>query len=144
MQQRGKKSLASKLSPVTALPSRLLAPPDDLAPDEAEVWSRVVATKPADWWDAGSVPLLAQYARASVQAEQVAELVRVVLAGLRSDPDELGRYKDLRNIQAKLSAELTSLATKMRLTQQSRYNAKNSDTASRKVGGARPWQVIEG
>lgn len=146
MKPRGRQSTAA-LATVTALPLRMLAVPDDLTGEEAEVWSRVAATKPGDWWDAGSTPLLAQYARAVVQSETVAELVRTVLDNLRADPDELGRYKELRKIQAALSAEISSLATKMRLTQQARYNAKNSDTASRKSTGRKPWQshdVIDG
>lgn len=141
MKQRGRQS-GSALTSVTAFPIRLLEPPEDLSDQEACVWARVVATKPADWWDAGSIPLLAQYARAAAQSDVVAELVRRVSEALVSDPDELGRYKDLRKIQAALSAEMTSLATKMRLTQQSRYNHKNSDTASRKAVANKPW-VIE-
>lgn len=147
MNQRGRKS-AAQLATVTALPLRMLEAPADLSPDEATVWARVAATKPGDWWDAGSTPLLAQYARAAVQADMVAELVRTVGLNMLTDPDELGRYKELRKIQAALSVEMTSLATKMRLTQQARYNAKNSDTAARKGGGGgrKPWQhdVIDG
>jgi hypothetical protein len=60
-----------------------------------------------------------------------------------TDPDELGRYKELRKIQAALTGEITTLARSMRLTQQARYNAKNSDTANRKVSGSRPWQVLD-
>lgn len=140
MKQRGRKS-AAQLATVTAMPLRMLEAPGDLSPEEAAVWSRVAATKPGDWWDAGSMPLLAQYARATVQAELVAELVRTVGQNMVADPSELGRYKELRKLQAALSAEMTSLATKMRLTQQSRYNAKNSDTASRRGGGGgmKPW-----
>lgn len=139
MKQRGRKS-AAQLATVTALPLRLLEVPTDLSADEAAVWSRVSATKPSDWWDAGSLPLLAQYCRATVQSELVAELVRQVSENLRSDPEELGRYKELRKIQAALSGELTSLATKMRLTQQSRYRADKAETTSRKVSGRKPWQ----
>lgn len=147
MKQRGRKS-AAQLATVTALPMRMLEPPADLSPDEAAVWARVAATKPGDWWDAGSLPLLAQYSRAAVQAELVGDLVRKVGEALLTHPYELGRYKELRKMQAGLSAELSSLATKMRLTQQSRYNAKNSDTAARRGGGGvrKPWQhdVIDG
>lgn len=145
MKQSGRKSSAS-LATVTALPLRMLAPPDDLSAEESKVWATVAATKPGDWWDAGSVPLLAQYCRATVQAEMVAGLVNSVGRAMLTDPDELGRYKELRKIQATLSGEMSALATKMRLTQQARYNAKNSDTASRKANGRKPWQhdVIEG
>lgn len=139
MKQPGRKS-ASALATVTTFPTRMLAPPDDLTPQEAEVWCRVVATKPADWFDAGSTPLLAQFCRATVQSDRIAGLVEQVSLALLTDANELGRYKELRKIQAQLSAELTSLATKMRLSQQSRYGARGADGAAGKASGRKPWQ----
>lgn len=139
MKQRGRQSAVS-LATVTALPLRLLAPPADLSAEECEVWGRVAATKPGDWFDAGSIPLFAQFCRATVQAEMVGGLVRTVGTAMLTDPDELGRYKDLRKIQAALSGELTSLATKMRLTQQARYGTRAADTAAGKATGKKPWQ----
>lgn len=138
MKQRGRQSEAA-LATVTTLPIRMLAPPADLSGEEAQVWSRIAATKPGDWWDAGSVPLLAQFCRASVQAELIADLVRQVGSVMLTDATKLGEYKELRKIQAALSGEINSLARAMRLTQQSRYNAKSSDTASRKATGRKPW-----
>lgn len=132
---------SAALSTVTAMPQRLMAPPADLSTEEASVWAKVVATKPSDWWDAGSVPILAQYARACVQSDLVAELVRTVSQALLTDPDELGRYKELRKIQAQLSGEMSTLARSMRLTQQARYRADKADTTSRKASGNRPWQT---
>ena len=140
MKQRGRKS-AAELAVVTPLPVRLLAAPADLSTEEAEVWGRVVATKPHDWWDAGSIPLLAQYCRAVVQAELVSMLVTQVGSAMLTDASKLGEYKELRKIQAGLSGEITTLARSMRLTQQARYNAKNSDTANRKANGSRPWVI---
>lgn len=139
MKQRGRKSSES-LATVTALPLRMVQPPAELSAEECDVWARVTATKPAEWWDAGSVPLLAQYCRAVVQSELVAELVSTTGKAMLTDPDELARYKELRKIQAALSGEMTSLATKMRLTQQSRYRADKAETTSRRGGGAaKPW-----
>ena len=147
MKQRGRKSTA-ELATVTPLPLRMIEPPADLTAEEAAVWARTTATKPGDWWDAGSLPLLAQYCRAVAQSDVVADLVNRTSQAMLEDPDELGRYKELRKIQNALSAEISSLATKMRLTQQSRYNAKNSDTAARRGGSGqrKPWHhdVIEG
>ena len=106
------------------------------------MWARVAATKPGDWFDAGSIPLLAQYCRATVQAELIADLVRQTASSMLTDPAQLGTYKELRKIQAALTGEINSLARAMRLTQQSRYRADKADTASRKANGSRPW-VIE-
>ena len=146
MKQRGRKSSA-ELTTVTAMPLRLVKPPEDLTPEESEVWAKVTATKPSEWWDAGSVPLLSQYCRAVVQSELVGDLVRSTGQAMLSDPDELDRYKELRKIQSVLASEMRGLARDMRLTQQSRYRADKADTTSRKAGGpAKPWHhdVIEG
>lgn len=144
MQQRGRKSISS-LEVITPLPTRMLEPPSDLNAEEASVWARTAATKPLDWWDAGSAPLLAQFSRAKVQSDKIAALMNASMAILSTDPEELGRYDKLQKVQNRLSSELANLATKMRLTQQSRYNAKSGDTASRRASGARPWHndVIE-
>lgn len=137
MKQRGRTSAAA-LATVTAFPMRMLAAPDDLTAEEADVWARVAATKPGDWWDAASMPLLAQYARSVVQSEVVAGLVRNVLTNLQTDPGDLGRYKELRKIQVALSGEMTMLARSMRLTQQSRYVP---DKKTPKTGMDKPWQT---
>lgn len=140
MKQRGQKSQAA-LASVTPLPVRLLQPPADLSVEEAEVWSRVAATKPGDWFDAGSIPLLAQYCRATVQAELIADLVRQTASSMLSDPSQLGTYKELRKIQGALSGEMNSLARAMRLTQQARYRADKAETEGRKANGRKPWQT---
>jgi hypothetical protein len=145
VKQAGRKS-AAELATVTALPIRLLAPPADLSVDESEVWARVVATKPGDWWNAGSVPLLAQFCRATVQAEMIADLVRQTASSMLSDPSQLGTYKELRKIQGALSGEINTLARAMRLTQQSQYRADKA-TKPGAPNGRKPWlnhDVLEG
>lgn len=139
MKQPGRPS-AIALATVSALPTRMLEPPADLSEEQALVWVSVVATKPIEWWDAGSTPLLAQYCRATVESVRVGEMVDAVSRRLVHGDNCLGDYKELRKIQAGLSAELTSLATKMRLSQQSRYQAKSANTANDKAHGRRPWQ----
>ena len=144
MKQAGRKS-GARLATVTALPVRLLAAPDDLGAEQAEVWGQVVATKPSDWWDAGSVPLLAAYCRAVVESRKVSALVESMSADMLLLDDGLARYKELRKIQAALSGEVNTLARAMRLTQQAKYRADAAAVADGKAKGARPWhRVIEG
>jgi len=145
VKQRGRKSEAS-LATVTAIPLRLIPAPADLSPEEAEAWGRIVATKPSEWWDAATTPMLAQLCRASVQAELIGDLVRRTGEAMLADADELPRYKELRKIQAALSGEMATLETKLRLTPQSRYRADKADTTARRGGtGNKPWHhdVIE-
>lgn len=139
----GRKSLAS-LSVVTPMPARLIQPPPDLTPDQAAIWANVVATKPSDWWDAGSIPLLSAYCRAVVESLKVATLVDGMTVDMLLLDDGLERYKELRKIQANLTAEVNTLSRAMRLTQQSRYRADAASVAAEKARGARPWhRVIE-
>lgn len=140
MAQRGRKSAAG-LATVTTLPSRMLEPPESLAPDEVEVWAHVVATKEAAWWDAGSVPLLEQYCRAVVQARMLSGQVQQCAEALQTEPDQLDTYKDLRRLQAQLSSEIIALARSMRLSQQARYGARAASTGARKGTTRKPWQV---
>lgn len=135
MKQRGRVSSAA-LATVATFPVRLLEPPEDLTSEEATVWAHVTATKPGDWWDAGSMPLLAQYCRAVVQSDTVGDLVRTVLESLQTDPDELVRYRELRKIQTGLSNEIHMLARSMRLTQLSRIRAEK---VIPKSNNAKPW-----
>lgn len=141
MKQRGRESAAS-LATVTALPVRLLEAPSDLSAEQAEVWGMVVATKPSDWWDAGSAPLLAAYCRAVVESRKIAALVESMTADMLLLDDGLKRYKDLRRLQAELSGEVNTLARAMRLTQQAKYRADAAATADDKAKGARPWHRI--
>ena len=130
---------------MTALPVRLLEAPADLTPDQAEVWASVVVTKPSDWFDAGSVPILAAYCRAVVESRKVAALVESMTADMLLLDDGLKRYKDLRRLQAELAGEVNTLARAMRLTQQAKYRADAASVAASKAKGERPWhRVIEG
>jgi hypothetical protein len=39
----------------------LQEPPEDLSDDARKLWAKVLASKSADWFDDGSLPILAQY-----------------------------------------------------------------------------------
>lgn len=139
MTQRGRKSAAS-LSVVAQMPVRMLEPPPDLSPECAEVWAGVVAEKPQAYFDAGSIPLLAQYCRVVVQAQNIGLQIEAVAPHI-GDDEALQRYEKLRKLQAQVSAELACLATKLRLSIQAKYRGESNivnGKASRK-----PWQCSE-
>lgn len=120
MTKRGRKS-AAELQVIDAALSRIERPlaPHDLTDEEVEVWARIVESLPADWFTPSTIPLLAQYCRHAIQARRIAELVERGTA----DPDlELRDYDRLLKMQQRESATLASLATKMRISQQSTYD----------------------
>ena len=124
--------------PVTQL--RRLDPPGDLTDAEARAWQAAVDSKPADWFQEDSAPLLLEYVRAVAQS---AELDRVIKAisdggeGWKNLAKPLGDFMRLRDMESK---RVMQAATKLRLTQQSRYTPMASATANKKAGAARPWQ----
>lgn len=131
-----KSSEAQLVRAVTSLPTRL-SPPSDFPPSESEVWRSVVSTKPVDWFQADSAPLLAEYCRAVVMTDRLAMMIEAAMTA----PDEDGpSLKDLLKMRDVESRRAATLAVKMRLTQQSRYTPMASATADRKAGGVRPWE----
>lgn len=112
------------------------APPVDFDNYEASIWNKIVNSMPADWFNIGSVPLLTQYIRHTVASQNLAQLITDVT----SDPDELNvkKYITLLRAQKEESAILSSLATKLRISNQSLINKRGNhkETGSESL----PWE----
>jgi hypothetical protein len=113
-----------------------MPPPPDLTATEQELWNRVVRSKPADWFSDDSAPLLAEYVRSAVACDRLAAWVEMAFND--GDADSLKAALDMRDKESRRTA---NLATKLRLTQQSRYTPQAAATANRSVTGRRPWQT---
>lgn len=143
MIQRGKKATAALA--VVSFTSRLAEPPADLTAEQAEVWKSVIATKPSDWFQADTLPLLAAYCRAVVEHTWISAQIDAHKVEWLSDDAGLRRYDVATKLQERQARLMTSLATKMRLTQQSQYAARGAARESGKASGDRPWgRVVEG
>lgn len=130
MKQNGPRSTA-ELSVVTTIkpaPARMPAP-RHLSGAAREVWQEVVSSRPADYFDAASVPLLETYAHATAEHRRLAALV----AGLDpvTDLDTLAKLSRLVDVHA---LRMGAAATKLRLSNQSRYNPGTADTRARAGG----------
>ena len=105
-------------------------PPRGLTGRAKGLWLEIVRSKPIDWFDPGSFPLLRQYCVLAAYAEEVGTRLRVVPRGGPAvaggepvepvDPAALAAarsaaVKELREV----AATCTSLATKLRLSVQS-------------------------
>lgn len=113
-----------------------LAPvPDGMSEAEATVWRETVESKPADWFGADSYPVLREYVRAVVMCDDLAAVVARAVKG--DDADAVKVALDMRDKESKRMAQL---ATKLRLTQQSRYTPQAAATADKRASGKRPWQ----
>lgn len=139
MDGRGRKSAAS-LAVVTPLPGQRPEPPEGLSDAESAVWRSVVATKPSDWFTADTFPLLVEYCRASIAAQQTAAALEKYTT-VPTGPTKFARFLALRKLQDTQGRLLATLATKMRLAQQSKYGARGADGAARRgAQGEKPWE----
>jgi len=134
MRQRGRKSAAS-LEVVASNVSATERPPvpDDLSDEQAAVWQKITNRMPADWFPAETWPLLAMYCRHVVAARRVAQLIEQEETSESVDIEALDR---LYKMQEREGRAMSSLATRMRLTQQATYDKSRKKPAQVR----RPWE----
>lgn len=95
-------------------------PPRDLPAEAAAEWRQIVDSLPADWFSGAQTPLLAQYCRHVAAARRVAQLIKKELAD--AGGPYLSTLDKLLRMQERESRAISSLATRMRLTQQSTFS----------------------
>lgn len=116
-------------------------PSPDLTAEESEVWRSVVATKPADWFTRDMHPLLVAYCQGVVVARRVAYEVNDFNPDWLKEDEGLKRYDRLTKMQERQARLVANLATRMRLTQQSKYGARGAESKARAGAvAAKPWE----
>lgn len=140
MASRGRKSTAS-LSVIKSIPKRP-DPPGGLTKAQATEWRAIVGRLPVDWFPRETHPLLVEHVRHIEIAETIAKEINAFDTTDLATPEGLKRYDRLLRIADRESRAIAALATKLRLTQQSKYSAKSAATAAGSAGdGRRPWET---
>ena len=108
-------------------------PAPELTDEQAIEWRAVVNRLPADWFPRETHGLLAQYCRHVVAGRRVAELVKAI----ESEPDfDIVAYDRALKMQEREGRAMSSLATRMRLSQQTTYDPKRKKPTLEK----KPWE----
>jgi len=94
-------------------------PPDYLTDEQATVWRSVVNRLPADWFPGETHALLAQFCRHVTSARHIAGLIEKLA---QSDEFSLVLFDRLLRMQERESRAISSLATRMRITNQARFS----------------------
>ncbi len=132
---RGRQSRAD-LAVVTSIETvRRPPPPSELTDEQASEWQAVVDRLPADWFARETLPMLAQYCRHVASARRVAQLLA---SSELSDDFSVADYDRLLKMQERESRCLASLATKMRISQQSTYDPKKKKPSL----AQKPWEIL--
>lgn len=112
----------------------LPAPPPELTADQAEEWESIVDRLPIDWFPRETWGMLSQYCRHVVAAKRVAQLIE---AAEKADEIDIEQYDRLLKMQEREGRAISSLATRMRITQQSTYHPETKKGTKGKA--KRPW-----
>ncbi len=133
MAQRGRVSAAAH--EVAALVTATIPRPDapyDLTDEESAEWWAVVNRMPAEWFPRETHGMLAQYCRHVVVSNKLAQLRHKLEV---SKNFSLHEYDLLLKMQERESRIIASLATKMRISQQSTYD----QSKKKPITLGRPW-----
>lgn len=144
MGQRGRKSSASaEVSVVPGNFGKRPEPPADLSNAEAEIWRETVASEAADFFCTAALRgMLADYCRHRASADKVSEIINVFQAEWLKNADGAKRYHGLLKMRDLETRAAADKATKLRLTNQSRYTPQAASTASRNAAkGFKPWET---
>jgi len=117
MKTRGRDSAIAQETNVSHLPQWPEAP-EKLTDFQKAVWQEIVKARPVDWFPCDTHGLLVEYCRHAESAERIAEKVD------SWDEDDVKDLDKLLHMAERESRILASLATKLRITNQSRYDYK--------------------
>lgn len=105
--------------------------PYDLTDEQSEEWWAVVNRMPAEWFPRETHALLAQYCRHVVAARRISQLITALEGEIskKANPTKaamgaVGQLDKLLHMQEREGRAMSLLATRMRLTQHSTYDAK--------------------
>mgnify|MGYP006935480727 CR=1 FL=1 len=108
--------------------------PYDLTDEQTDEWWAVVNRLPADWFPRETHGLLAQYCRHVVAARRVASLITAME---KAGGDlNIADYDRLMKMQEREGRAMSSLASRMRINQQS----TRSDKTKKPLQMERPWE----
>ena|SRR3990167_4769626 len=136
MDQRGRKSSAALavISDSGIESDHRPRPPVTFTNEQAEEWMAIVNRLPADWFPRETLPLLEMYCAHVISARKIGQFI---LQAEGSEEFDIDQYDKLLKLRERESRIISSLGTRMRITQQSQYDRtkKRGSTITQK-----PWK----
>ena len=136
MEGRGKLGVAAVTT--LAIPQTYrLEPPVDLTDRQKGLWTEIVDTKPAEWFQADMAPLLVALVRCITEHDRQSRALEKLVPGQ-------SEYASLCRLVKDQAGLMKSLLTALRLTPQSRYTPMAAATANRNTPRSKPWEFRSG
>lgn len=141
--KRGRKSAAELTVVKGGFGTGRAPPPPGLTERQTEIWRDVVETEPTEFFaTAATRGLLADLCRHRETSEQLSEAVAKFKPEWLREKGGPERYGQLLGMRDREVRATTTLATKLRLTNQARYATRGAArAAANATQGARPWEA---
>ena len=115
--------------------------PAHLSTQAQNEWHKVVNAMPPDWFTPETESTFERYCECVAEAAELQSMIEMIRPSILDDDKSLKTYRQLLRDKGEQTRLLASLATKMRLLQQSTYNALNGQTAKDNTPGLPPpWE----
>lgn len=120
-------------------------PPSDMTPKQKEVWKRVAKSEPPNWFQSqANQDMLRMYCQTVETIDTVQDHIDAFPVASLVLAAEVRRYDGLCRIRQKSIMQAIQLATKLRITNQSRYDRKLAATMTRNEAvELNPWEEDE-
>jgi len=144
---RGRKSAASQqtasLSVIHGGAPPFPVPPGDFNKAEMEVWQRVVRSEPPDFFSTEvTLSLLGDYCRHRAATDVLSKTISEFKSDWLKMAEGATRYDSLLRMRDREAKAVIRSATKLRLTNQSRYSKGAAATAvGNQTRTAKPWEM---
>src|SRR3546814_589737 len=111
--------------------------------EQKVIWDKAVANEAADVFKTQALQqLLKEYCRHAASALKLARMIEAMERLPAMSAVDLEGYDRLLKMRDRETKAIGDKATKLRLTNQSRYTPQSAGTAAKKAGGdLKPWQV---
>jgi len=132
-----RKSAAALASLPILEPVPIPYPPPGLTAEQAALWRTILVSKPSDWFDQSNLPLLTALVRHICTFERICEQLERYDVGDIEQIETVNKLLAMRDREGKAMA---SMATKLRLTIQSKYEPERAKHIAMRGGRVpRPW-----
>jgi hypothetical protein len=132
MKTRGRNSAASQI--IAGGFAERPEPPQSLSSRQKTIWREVVASEDPNFFNSGVLRgLLADYCRSRATAEGITEVIEASADVWMQDSESVGNHERLLRMRDRELKAMVTVATKLRLTNQSRYVPHSAGRAAAKA-----------
>jgi|SRR6185369_5504318 len=116
-------------------------PPPELTPEQAEIWRKTVADQPADLFKTYAThELLKNFCCHCEMADKINRQINTFQGDWMRSKDGRDWLRDVLKLRMNETRQMSLIATRLRMTNQSRYTPQAAATAARNSATVRPWE----